>query len=74
MTWYHYKLLLPFKDVNKKRELSLKIKSDNKDYKKYDTFITLNKDKNIINKYILENETRDKLETNKKNKVRRRST
>ena len=35
---------------------SLKIKSDNKDYKKYDTFITLNKDKNIINKYILENE------------------
>ena len=35
---------------------SLKIKSDNKDYKKYDTFITLNKAKNIINKYILENE------------------
>ena len=28
MTWYHYKLLLPFKDINKKRELSLKIKSD----------------------------------------------
>lgn len=54
MTWYHYKLLLPFKDVNKKRELSLKIKSD--EY------------------HRLPIETRDKLETNKKNKVRRRST
>ena len=28
LTWYHYKLLLPFKDINKKRELSHKIKSD----------------------------------------------
>lgn len=54
MTWYHYKLLLPFKDVNKKRELSLKIKSD--EY------------------HRLPIETRDKLETNKKNKVMRRST
>jgi hypothetical protein len=47
-------LLLPFKDINKKRELSLKIKSD--EY------------------HRLPIETRDKLETNKKNKVRRRST
>ena len=54
LTWYHYKLLLPFKDINKKRELSLKIKSD--EY------------------HRLPIETRDKLETNKKNKVRRRST
>lgn len=68
LTWYHYKLLLPFKDISEikyyiyvtkrenlsMRELMLRIKSD--EY------------------HRLPIGTRDKLETNKKNKVRRRST
>ena len=68
LTWSHYKLLLPLKDISEikyyiyvtkrenlsMRELMLRIKSD--EY------------------HRLPIETRDKLETNKKNKVRRRST
>lgn len=35
---------------------ALKIKNDKKDYKKYDTFIILNKNKDEVNKYIINNE------------------